>query len=45
LKTLEGLEYTADEQRIEAYNSASKMSFQGVQPKLSAVFNIKDGKF
>ena len=45
LKTLKDLEYTGEEQRIEAYNRASKMSIQGVQPKLSAVFNIKDGKF
>ena len=45
LKTLKDLEYTAEEQRIEAYNRASKMSIQGVQPKLSAVFNIKDEKF
>jgi serine/threonine-protein kinase HipA len=45
LKTLKILEYTAEEQRIEAYNRASKMSIQGVQPKLSAVLNIKDEKF
>jgi serine/threonine-protein kinase HipA len=45
LKTLKDLEYTAEEQRIEAYNRASKMSIQGIQPKLSAVFNIKDEKF
>jgi serine/threonine-protein kinase HipA len=45
LKTLKDLEYTAEEQRIEAYNRASKMSIQGIQPKLSAVLNIKDGKF
>jgi len=45
LKTLQDLEYTAEEQRIEAYNRASKMSIQGVQPKLSAILNIKDGKF
>jgi serine/threonine-protein kinase HipA len=45
LKTLKDLEYTAEEQRIEAYNRASKMSIQGVQPKLSAVLNIKDEKF
>ena len=45
LKTVKDLEYTAEEQRIEAYNRASKMSIQGVQPKLSAVFNIKDEKF
>jgi serine/threonine-protein kinase HipA len=45
LKTLKDLEYTAEEQRIEAFNRASKMSIQGVQPKLSAVLNIKDEKF
>jgi serine/threonine-protein kinase HipA len=45
LKTLKDLEYTAEEQRKEAYNRASKMSIQGVQPKLSARLNIKDGKF
>jgi serine/threonine-protein kinase HipA len=45
LKTLKDLEYTADEQRKEAYNRASKMSIQGVQPKLSAVLNFKEEKF
>lgn len=45
LKTLKDLEYTAEEQRIEAYNRASRMSIQGVQPKLSAVFHIKGEKF
>jgi serine/threonine-protein kinase HipA len=45
LKTLQDLEYTADEQRLEAYNRAARMSIQGVQPKLSAALNIKDGKF
>ena len=45
LKFLKDLEYTAEEQRIEAYNRASKMSIQGVQPKLSAKLNIKEGKF
>ena len=45
LRTLKDLEYTAEEQRIEAYNRASKMSIQGVQPKLSAILNIKDEKF
>jgi len=45
LKTLKVLEYTADEQRKEAYNRASKMSIQGVQPKLSAVLNFKEEKF
>ena len=41
LKTLKDLEYTADEQRREAYNRATKMSIQGVQPKLSAILNIR----
>ena len=45
LNTLNDLEYTADEQRKEAYNRASKMSVQGVQPKLSAVLSVKDEKF
>jgi len=45
LKTLKDLEYTADEQRKEAFNRASRMSIQGVQPKLSAILNIKDEKF
>ncbi|MCX6262048.1 MAG: HipA domain-containing protein [Bacteroidia bacterium] len=45
LKTLKDLEYTAEEQRKEAYNRAAKMSIQGVQPKLSARLNIKDEKF
>jgi len=45
LLTLKDLEYTADEQRKEAYNRASKMSIQGVQPKLSAVLNFKEEKF
>jgi serine/threonine-protein kinase HipA len=45
LKTLQDLEYTAEEQRLEAYNRAARMSIQGVQPKLSAVLNIKDEKF
>ncbi len=45
LTSLKDLEYTAEEQRIEAYNRASKMSIQGVQPKLSAKLNIKEGKF
>ena len=45
LKTLKDLEYTADEQREEAYNRATNMSIQGVQPKLSAVLNFKKEKF
>jgi serine/threonine-protein kinase HipA len=45
LTSLKDLEYTAEEQRIEAYNRATKMSVQGIQPKLSAKLNIKEGKF
>jgi serine/threonine-protein kinase HipA len=45
LKTLKDLEYTAEEQRKEAFKRAAKMSIQGVQPKLSAILSIKDGKF
>ena len=45
LKTLKDLEYTADEQRKEAYNHASKMSIRGGQPKLRAILNFKEEKF
>jgi serine/threonine-protein kinase HipA len=45
LKSLKDLEYTSEEQRIEAYNRSTKMSVQGIQPKLSAILNIKDEKF
>ena len=45
LKTIQDIEYTAEEQRIEAFNRASKMSIQGVQPKLSAKLNIRECKF
>ncbi len=45
LKVLKEFEYTAEEQRREAYNRASKMSIQGVQPKLSAKLSIKEGEF
>lgn len=45
LKVLHDLEYSAEEQRTEAYNRATKMSVQGVQPKLSAIVSIKKEKF
>lgn len=45
LKKLNDLEYTAEELRKEAFIRASKMSIQGIQPKLSAVLSIKDEKF
>jgi serine/threonine-protein kinase HipA len=45
LKKLDLLDFTAEELRAEAMQRASKMSIQGVQPKLSATLNIKDGLF
>ena len=45
LSKLTDLEYTAEEQRKEAYNRAAKMSIQGIQPKLSAILSIKEEKF
>lgn len=45
LSQLAKLEYTAEEQRIEAFNRGAKISIQGVQPKLSAILNIKKEKF
>ncbi len=45
LKNLALLDYSAEELREEAMIRASKMSIQGVQPKLSAVLNIKHGRF
>lgn len=44
LVSLKDLEYTAEEQRKEAFNRASRMSIQGIQPKLSARLNIKEEK-
>ena len=45
LKDLQDLPYSAEEQRQEAVARASKMSIQGVQPKLSARLNIAQGIF
>jgi len=45
LTSLNDLEYTAEEQRKEAFNRALRMSVQGVQPKLSARLNVKERKF
>jgi serine/threonine-protein kinase HipA len=39
------LQQTAEQQRNEAKNRAGKMSIQGVQPKYSAILNIKDQCF
>jgi serine/threonine-protein kinase HipA len=45
LSGLETFNYTAEQQRNEAYHRASKMSIQGVQPKVSAILNIRNGRF
>ena len=45
LSDLKLLDYTAEEQRFEAFHRASGMSIQGVQPKLSARLNIKNRQF
>lgn len=45
LSDLNLLKYTAEEQRTEAFHRGSRMSIQGVQPKLSAILNIKDERF
>lgn len=45
LKSLSLLNYSAEELRAEAMQRASKMSIQGVQPKLSAALSIKNGQF
>lgn len=44
LTDLNDIEYSAAEQRHEAAVRATKMSIQGVQPKLSAIINIKQSK-
>jgi serine/threonine-protein kinase HipA len=45
LKGLRVLPYSAEQQRHEAVARASKMSIQGMQPKLSARLNVKKGQF
>jgi len=45
LRDLQVLPYSAEEQRQEAVARASKMSIQGVQPKLSSVLNVAKGVF
>jgi serine/threonine-protein kinase HipA len=45
LKGLEPLKYSAIEQREEAFSRSTKMSIQGVQPKLSAILNIRNESF
>ena len=45
LLDLNDLTYSADEQRLEAARRSGRMSIQGVQPKISAVLNIKEQQF
>lgn len=45
LKNLKKLPYSAQEQRREAEARSSKLSIQGVQPKISATLNIKNQTF
>jgi len=44
LSDLKDIEYSAEEQRHEAAIRATKMSIQGVQPKLSAILNVQQSK-
>ena len=44
LSDLKDIEYSAEEQRHEAAVRATKMSVQGVQPKLSAILNVQQSK-
>jgi serine/threonine-protein kinase HipA len=45
LKSLDLLDYSAEELRAEAMFRASRMSIQGIQPKLSAVLNVSKNRF
>lgn len=45
LRALDNLPFTPAELRREALARASKMSIQGLQPKLSAVLNVSEGRF
>lgn len=45
LARLQPLAISAEDQRREAAARADKMSIQGVQPKLSAVLQVKEGRF
>jgi serine/threonine-protein kinase HipA len=45
LKHLEPLPFTGTELVQEVANRAGKMSIQGVQPKLSAVLRVQEGRF
>ena len=45
LSGLEPIDYTAVEQRDEAYHRSTKLSIPGVQPKLSAILDIQNERF
>ncbi len=45
LTDLRDFPYTAEEQRNEAVQRSGKMSVQGVQPKVSAVLNVREQNF
>jgi serine/threonine-protein kinase HipA len=45
LPSLAPLAFTAEQQRQEAISRVGKMSIQGLQPKLSAVLRITEGRF
>ena len=45
LVALEDFPYSAPEQRMEAARRMGRMSIQGVQPKLSAVLNVRKQQF
>ena len=45
LEDLEDLPFTPEELRREALARASKMSIQGLQPKVSALLNVPAGRF
>ena len=45
LNNLNDIEYSADEQRHQAAIRSTRMSIQGVQPKLSVRFDIRNSKF
>jgi serine/threonine-protein kinase HipA len=45
LSHLDPLPFTNEELIQEAVNRSSKMSVQGIQPKLSAVLRVKEGRF
>ena len=45
LQSLAPLEFTAEQQRQEAIDRVGKMSIQGMQPKLSAVLRVTQGRF